>query len=160
MRICGLVVALVFGACTDDGSSAIENEASRYLTFHQVNARAFPTSQHQGNPNVNVWTNDLGTPAYRMLSSGAAADPEFPVGSMIVKEMLDPDGASPILTVLSKQPPGFDPAHRDWWYGRLQADGTPTNSQFVGKVGFCIGCHAGAGAGGYVFGIAADNLAP
>lgn len=154
------VLVLVCGACTDDGATALETEAGSYPTFHKVNARPFRTAQHQGNPDVNVWTNDLATDPYRMVSSGAASDPEFPVGSMIVKEMIDATGAPPILTVMAKQPPGFDPDHRDWWYGRLEVDGTPTSGRFVGKVSFCIACHAGAGSGRYLFGVAPDNLAP
>ena len=154
-----ILLALMAGGCGADENSAIEGEASTYRTFHEVNARPFQTAQHQGNPDVNVWTNELATSPYRMLSSGEAPDPEFPVGAMIVKEMLDPTGAPPILTVMAKQSQGFDPGNRDWWYGRLEVDGTATG-RFEGKVSFCIACHAGARSGGFVFGVASDNLAP
>ena len=155
-----ILLAVLAGGCAGDGATAIEDEASRYPTFEKINVRPFPTAQHQGNPDVNVWTNELATEPYRMLSSGTTTDPEVPIGSMIVKEMLDASGAPPILTVMAKQPAGFDPEHGDWWYGRLEVDGTATSSRFVGKVTFCIACHAGAGGGGYLFGVAADNLAP
>jgi hypothetical protein len=154
-----LFAALV-GGCTNDETTAIGDAARDYPTFQRANARPFATAQHQGNPNVNVWTNDLATDPYRSLSAGFATDPEFPVGSMIVKEMLDDDGAPSILTVMAKQSAGFDPDHRDWWYGRLAVDGSPTSGNFVGKVSFCIACHAGAGSGRYVFGVDAGNLTP
>ena len=154
------VLAVLAAGCAGDENAAIEDEASTYRTFHEVNAHSFQTAQHQGNPDVNVWTNELATSPYRMLSSGAAPDPEFSVGAMIVKEMLDEAGAPAILTVMAKQSPGFDPGNRDWWYGRLEVDGTATSGKFVGKVSFCIACHAGAGSGGFVFGVASDNLAP
>ena len=158
--IAGAIFALAIAACTGDDDVTLEARASGYLDFQRINARPFPTAQHQGNPLVNVWTEQLATTPYRVLSSGSAPVVEFPVGAMIVKEMMDASGEPPILTVMAKQPAGYDPAHGDWWYGRLEADGSATNANFVGRVNFCIGCHAGAPSARYVFGVAADNLGP
>lgn len=150
-----LIGFALIASCADDELGALEARASMYQRLHKLTAQPFATAQHQGNPLVDVWGDDRAAAPYRALSSGAI-DVEFPEGAMIVKEMLDPAGT--ILTVMIKQPPGFDTANQDWWYGRLDADGRATSASVTGKVGFCIACHRGAAAGGYVFGIAAENL--
>jgi len=149
-------------ACASEGPEPdpIGARASAYPSFELINARPFPTTQHQGNPLVKVWTDELATAPYRALSVGATGGRDVAVGAMIVKEMMGASGEPPVLTVMAKQPSGYDPQNGDWWYGRLNADGTATNSSFVGKVGFCISCHAGASGGDHLFGVAADNLTP
>lgn len=78
---------------------------------------------------------------------------------MLVKEMLDPNGGAPILTVMYKKSPGYDPARHDWWYGRLRTDGVPTNPAYVGQVDFCVGCHGGTEKWDYAWGLPAANKA-
>lgn len=153
------ILVFTIAGCASDDDALLEAQASGYLDFERINARPFPTAQHQGNPLVNVWTEQLAIAPYRNLSAGGAPV-EFPVGAMIVKEMMDASGGPPILTVMAKQPAGYDPTHGDWWYGRLEADGSATSASFVGRVGFCIACHTGAPSAGYVFGVASDNLTP
>jgi hypothetical protein len=150
----------VFAAVTCvDGGNAAQSEASMYASFKRVNAMPFRTAQHQGNPMVNVWAIEAATTPYRMLSIAPSQAIQFPVGALIVKEMIDPNGGELLLTVMSKQPVGYDAEHGDWWYGRLHADGSATRSDFVGKVSFCIACHDAA-PGDHLFGVQADNLAP
>ncbi|CAN5855644.1 hypothetical protein BH11MYX3_BH11MYX3_19840 [soil metagenome] len=150
------------GGCvaSDDESGGQGARATGYLSFEKINERSFPTAQHQGAPLVNVWTDELATAPYRALSGGSASAGEVPEGGMIVKEMFDANGGAPVLTVMVKQPTGYDPTQGDWWYGRLNVDGSATNAKFVGKVGFCIGCHRGAAGGDHLFGVASDNLTP
>lgn len=152
----------LLGACTDvdDTATQIGARARAYRGLDKVNAHDFPTAQHQGNPQVNVWTDELASSPYRALSVGSSTAGAVPEGGMIVKEMLDPEGGPPLLTVMVRQPVGYDPANGDWWYGRLNADGSATNAKFVGRVGFCIGCHSGAAGRDHLFGVAADNLTP
>jgi hypothetical protein len=146
--------------CMVDSNEQLQSEAGTYLSMTKVNARPFTTQQHQGNPQVNVWTNSLAASPYRALSTQPGSIIEFPVGAMIVKEMLDATGAPEFLTVMVKQAAGFDTANKDWWYGRLNPDGSTAPGNFIGKVGFCISCHAGAPNNEYLFGVAIDNLAP
>ncbi len=132
------------GTLTDD---QIESAASSYVAagFAKVNRATFPTQQHAGNPPVNVYVNQTADSTYRAIDPGAKPKDAFafPVGSMLVKEMLGASGAPEVLTVMYKKAPGYDPANGDWWYGRLTPGGTPTNAAFAGKVDFCIGCHTG-----------------
>ena len=72
-----------------------------------------------------------------------------------VEAMLDPAGGRPILTVMYKKAPGYDASNGDFWYGRLASDGTPARADFVGKVSFCVECHAGAKATDRAWGVPA-----
>jgi hypothetical protein len=72
--------------------------------------------------------------------------------------MYDDNGEVASLTVMYKKPPGYDPSHGDWWYGRLHPNGEPTDPAYVGKVDFCMGCHAAAAATDYAFGVDRANL--
>ena len=153
-----VALAIALGGCASHDRGPIEDEAGGWASFERINRQPFPTALHQGHPLVNVWTNPLATGPYRALSAGTPPVAGFPVGAMVVKEMMDAAGGPPILTVMAKQAAGYDPAHGDWWYGRLDAEGNPTDGAFVGRVGFCIACHDGASATDHLFGVAADNL--
>jgi hypothetical protein len=141
----------------DDG--AIEALAADYKGLTRVSTSAFPSRGHQGNPLVNVFVSSAVAPLYSTLDSTGTAPPgfAFPVGSLLVKEMLDPSGAPPILTAMYKKAPGYDPSHHDWWYGRLDASGAPTDPAYVGNVSFCIACHAGATGSDFAWGVPAAN---
>ena len=47
--------------------------------------------------------------------------------------------------------PRFAPDAADWWWGRTDASGALRES---GEIGYCVGCHAGANAEAFVFGVA------
>ena len=145
------------GSAGGSGASAlsdaeIEQLAATYPTFQKVNAKPFVTQQHQGNPMVNVYANAIAADTYKaVLPSSTSA--HFAQGSMLVKEMLDASGGPPILTVMYKLPAGYDSANGDWWRGRLNADGSATAPDLVGKVGFCLSCHSAAKATDAAFGL-------
>jgi len=129
----------------------IEQLAGTYPTFQKITAKPFRSDQHAGNPMVNVYANATAADTYRSLTP-AAASAHFAPGSMLVKEILDPAGGPPLLTAAYKMPPGYDAAAQDWWRGRLNADGSATAPNLVGKVDFCIACHAGAAGTDAAFG--------
>ena len=156
LRLLG--VSAVASGCMIDSDVQLQAEASTYQSMTKVNAQTFTTQQHQGNPQVNVWTNTLATSPFRTLSAQPGTIVELPVGAMIVKEMLDAAGQPEFLTVMVKQAPGFDSVNQDWWYGRLNVDGSAASGNFIGKVGFCIACHAGAPNNNYLFGVAPTQL--
>ena len=144
------------GTLDDKGITAA---AAAYSAFSKINRDAFRTAQHAENPMVDVFANDLAASTYRSIdpSGKAPANFAFAPGSMVIKEMKDAAGGRPILTVMYKKAAGYDPANGDWWYGRLNADGTPTNAAFVGKVDFCVGCHAGTAQWDHAWGVPASN---
>lgn len=163
-------IVLAFGGCAEpEGAPAsapsnvppgsasdaeIEAEAARFLAFAKVNNVAFPTRQHLGGAMVDVYVNPTAEESYRAVTSGSFPKGRaFPPGSMLVKAMAEPDGT--ILTVMYKKAEGYDSANRDWWFGRLFERGRPTDAAFVGKVDFCISCHAGAAETDRAWGIPA-----
>jgi hypothetical protein len=145
--------ASVPGSLDDMG---IENAASELRDLTRISTAPFPTKQHAGNALVNVYANALAEDRYRAIVPGGAAPAgfTFPAGSLLVKEMLDPSGGPSVLTAMYKRQAGYDPAHGDWWYGRLNSDGTPTNPAYAGRIEFCVACHSGTARWDYAWGIA------
>ena len=79
------------------------------------------------------------------------SNPNFPEGSVIVKEKL-PGKASQepeLLTVMIKRAKGFNPTSGDWEY--MVVDGTGTTVQARGKLENCQSCHTGNSRTDYVF---------
>jgi hypothetical protein len=136
----------------------IEALAATYAAFERINAQSFATKSHQGMAQVFVYANTAAAEQYKSIDPAAPVSPAFPVGAMLVKEMLDASGGPPILTVMYKMAAGYDPPNNDWWWGRLNADGSPTALEYVGKVSFCPACHQAAPKADLVFGSA--NMPP
>jgi hypothetical protein len=133
----------------------IEAAASTYARLAKVTRAPYPTRQHLGNALVDVYASPDAEAAYRAIDFGAAPTgaPPLPVGALVVKAMYDDRGAPSVLTVMYKKAKGYDPKGGDWWYGRLGLDGSPTAPAYVGKVDFCVACHAGARATDFVWGV-------
>jgi Cytochrome P460 len=106
---------------------------------------ADPKNPHT-NKYITVYVNDLGRKA--MLEQKS---PDFPEGSVIVKEKLS-ERSSPapeLLTVMIKRGQGFNPASGDWEYMAL--DGTGTRVLAEGKLENCQSCHSAKPETDYVF---------
>lgn len=84
-----------------------------------------------------------------LLLAGEGITPDYGPGALLVNEHLDAAGAHAGLTVMWKGPQGYAPDAADWWWGRIAADGALAEG---GQVGYCVSCHAGASATGFVFG--------
>jgi hypothetical protein len=154
-----------------DGSGGVEDDSgggepvdadavvARALRFgeelEQITAASQP-SQHGLADTVHVWIDPAATATYRALdpATDEASEVEFAPGTLFVKQHLDAEGADVGLTIMFRGPAGYAPDSADWWWGRTNAAGAV---QDEGQVGFCIGCHAGANAEAYVFGVAATN---
>lgn len=85
---------------------------------------------------ISVYVNEIGKRA--MMTQ---LHPEFPKGSMIVKEKLgSKDSQSPeLLTAMIKREKGYNPESGDWEY--LVLDGTASNLTKRGRLINCSGCH-------------------
>lgn len=87
--------------------------------------------------NIRVLASPEAAAAYR------ANAPALPVGTVIVKEEYDDPGCAAsslrAWTVMRKEMAGYDPAHNDWRWQRVQA----SNGAVLvdGRVESCIGCH-------------------
>jgi len=106
---------------------------------------AAPKNPHN-NKYVTIYVNDIGRKA--MLEQ---LNPNFPEGSVIVKEKL-PDKSSQVpelLTVMIKRGKGFNPTSGDWEY--MVVDGTGTKLLSQGKLENCQSFHTAKPNTDYVF---------
>jgi hypothetical protein len=140
--------------------ATITSMAAGYASLNRVNQVPFRSmagqQPHAEDPMVDVYVNATALGVYESIDP-ALANPAgpFPEGTLVVKRN---EAKPPFLTAMYKAKAGYDPAHADWWYGRLNEDGTSTG--YTGKVDFCIACHSGRAAEDYVFGVATTNRRP
>ncbi|HEX7996854.1 MAG TPA: cytochrome P460 family protein [Pyrinomonadaceae bacterium] len=85
---------------------------------------------------ITVYVNELGRQA--MMTE---LRPQFPVGSVIVKEKLSADkmDAPELLTVMVKRERGFNPAVGDWEFMAVNGAGTKIDAR--GRLESCQSCH-------------------
>jgi hypothetical protein len=95
---------------------------------------------------ITVYVNELGRQA--MMTE---RNPQFAVGSVIVKEKLLPDkkDAPELLTVMLKRERGYNPASGDWEYMVINGAGTKIEAR--GKLENCQGCHVSMKESGFVY---------
>jgi len=98
-------------------------------------AAVMPENPHR-DKFISVYVNEIGKQAMLMQ-----AYPNFPQGSMIVKEKLgSADSQSPeLLTAMIKREKGYNPESGDWEY--LVLDGTASHLTKRGRLVNCSGCH-------------------
>ena len=133
---------------------AVMAQAEDYQSLTLISAEAV-ASQHALGDTVNVWVSGDQADAYKMIDPEAGgSDVTFPEGTYLIKEHFVGEGDFNGLTLMYKAAEGYDAETGDWWWARLNADFSFAET---GKVGFCIDCHAGASASGYVFGVPVDN---
>ena len=148
-------------ACADEPSDEFvfdEEEtiaqALDYESMVRINDVALP-SQHALGDTVNMWVPEEHAELYRAIDPELTeSDVEFEPGAVIVKEHLDAGGEPNSVTIMAKAEPGYDAEHADWWWARVDIDGTVRET---GQVGFCIGCHDPRAETEYLFGVPSDN---
>jgi hypothetical protein len=145
---------------TEDGALARARNF-RGCGYVKINATEI-TTQHRGRK-ANIWVSPGAVDAYRALvPSDSTMSAHMPPGTQIVKEHTGA-GEEGVLLVLTKGPAGIDPERSDWYWMRVEQDGTASFRGFrsqTDSIDFCIGCHTPAQQKDWVFGVALDNRAP
>jgi hypothetical protein len=115
-----------------------------------VEVRDCRRSVEHGLVNILIRTDSVMAPIYE---SGPYP---FPVGTLVVKE--EYAGANQGCTqrvgttLMRKEAPGYDPAHNDWHWQRLDAAGTVVlDGRGSGGLAACASCHAGKACRGRDF---------
>ena len=71
------------------------------------------------------------------------------------KVINDPTRNLKIVAVMFKRVKGYDPSNKDWFYGKLNPDGTAQKNKkgklMIGRAGKCISCHKSAPGDDYVY---------
>lgn len=117
--------------------------------------RAFPGST----TDIYEGTSPHGAYLRLFANHKARTNPEeLPHGSIIVKENYAKDQRTLKAVTVMYRSPGYDPAHKDWYWIKYNPDGsvakTPPDKgskPIAGRFQSCIQCHADAGGGDFAF---------
>lgn len=115
------------------GSPQVSILCGRPITFDRKRELISPHEDKL----ITVYVNEIGRQA--MMTE---LKPQFPVGSVIVKEKLSPEkrsGEPELLTVMIKREHGFNPGVGDWEF--MAANGAGTTVDARGKLESCQACH-------------------
>jgi hypothetical protein len=128
-----------------------QQDVTAWRGWKKVNAAPFESRGH-GYLWVDVYADPELAAAYEAHTAPA------PVGLRVVVAGRDKkDGDAVGLTAMVKMPPGYDPAHGDWWYAALSPDGRFAAAQ--GRLRLCIDCHRQAPSD-HLFGVVNGPAAP
>lgn len=117
--------------------------------FQQVNRISYASTL--GAFEINVYVAGDAATYWRIHPETDASTPlTLNVGTVIVREVLDAQGAVSSITAIAKGPPGFDPTLGDWWFAKADPSGTPSQ---IGAVTACHSCHVPRAADDYLFGV-------
>jgi Cytochrome P460 len=129
-------------------------EAERLAAFSRVN-RA-PYSSTIGAFSIDVFVNQDLRDYRRIHPETTGSGVVVPVGTMIVREVLDAQNQVTKVTLMAKQAAGYDPTLGDWWFGVTDPSGTPLDDGAgpqVGRLTECHGCHLPRAQDDFLFGV-------
>jgi hypothetical protein len=160
----GCASALALSAC-DSGETWDQSNLDVMTTHHgfvRIDSRAFVSAITPPTVDVDVFVDPVGATAYRRIDPGrTGSGATVPVGTQIVRAVLDDHGAVAKLTMMAKGPTGTDPALGDWWFAETDPGGMPLTGDdgtpIMGAVAACQTCHADRAADDYLFGVAATD---
>lgn len=129
-------------------------DARRVGAFARVNRTPYVSSL--GAFDINVYISQ-GVRDYRKIhpeTTGSGV--VMASGTLIVRDVLDAQGAVTKVTLMAKQAAGYDPTLGDWWFGVTDPAGTPLDDASgpeVGRLTACHGCHLPRAGDDYLFGV-------
>ncbi len=136
------------GSATEtDFDRAMMQTASSYKTFTKINVGPYVSTLGAFDINVYVHGDNR---QYRTIHPETTSTETMPIGTLIVREVLDADGKVAKLTMMAKGPAGYDPTLGDWWFGEATPDGVPMQ---VGRLTACHSCHIPRATEDYLFGV-------
>jgi hypothetical protein len=129
-------------------------------SFVHVTSTAYPSAVATGST-IDEWVSAIGADDYLAISpDGGAASADLPVGTTIVREVIDSTGAVTELTLLVKGPPGYNPTIGDWWWGVTDPNGVPEivdGGDSLGRLTQCYSCHVPRQPEDFLFGAPLDD---
>jgi len=130
------------------------SEATQLNTFTKIN-RA-PYASTLGPFNINVYVNQDVVAFRKLHPESSGSHVTLPVGTLIVRQVLDASGKVTKVTLMGKGPAGYDPTLGDWWFGVTDASGAPlsdSSGEEVGRLTDCHSCHIPRATDDYLFGV-------
>jgi hypothetical protein len=128
--------------------------AARFRTFTQVNAN--PYASTLGAFNIDIYTSQAARDYRRIHPETTGTGVTMPVGTVIVRNVLDAAGKVTKVTLMGKGPKGYDPSLGDWWFGVTDPAGVPLDDGAGPQVGAmveCHSCHLPRAADDFLFGV-------
>jgi len=144
--------------------AAVHGDAFRQSGFAQINRAAYQTSLDTGE-NINLYVSASAADLYRQIHPEATGTGvTLPVGTIIVREVLDGSARSK-LTVMARGEPGYFPGGGDWYYAAVAPDGSDflpgdDGAAIHGASAACNTCHTDRSGDGFLFGVPADMETP
>jgi hypothetical protein len=117
---------------------------------------------------IHIYASSDAAALYQQIApeTPPTASMSFPVGGIIVREVIDGRGQVTQLTLAARLGAGFFPEGGDLFYAVTDAGGAAVPSSdgshlLWGRLGECAGCHAERAQQSYLFGVdAAQHAAP
>lgn len=112
---------------------------------------------------IDVWVSNNAVSQFLLVDPETdGSDAYLPVGSVIVREVLTPEGELAKITMMAKGPEGYYPRSGDYWYGVTDPNGEVLydgDERMAGALDQCGGCHAARRGlnDDYLFGIPLDH---
>jgi hypothetical protein len=130
-------------------------------SFVHATGAPYPSAVAVGSM-IDEWVSSVAAADYVAISlDGGASIPVLPVGSMIVREVMNDAGVVSEVTVLVKGPAGYNPAIGDWWWGVTDSEGSPLAADggvLLGRLTQCYSCHLPRSGEDFLFGVPAADL--
>ena len=129
-----------------------------YRHFSKVNAKAYVSAI--GAFDINVFAH--GSNLYGKIHPEVTdTHIVMPVGTTIVREVLDANQQVAKLTMMIKGPAGYDPTLGDWWFAVADPEGNvlpdASGEPQIGRLTACHGCHLPRAGDDFLFGVPAAD---
>lgn len=128
--------------------------SSEYTRYTKVTAQPFGSAL--GDFKVVEYISSNAAEFRKIKPSVTGSGAKMPVGTLIVREVLDATGAPSKLTLMGKGPAGYDARLGDWWFGVTDLNGEPiadaAGNPQIGKMVACHACHNERGSDDFLFG--------
>lgn len=149
----------VVGSGEDPEDNTMLDSAMTYRTAYTRLDRVGYTSD-LGAFDIHVYaTGDVAD--YRQIHPEVSGTNAVAVGTVIVREVLDANGATSALTMMAKREAGYDPTLGDWWFAKTDPAGvvlTENGAALVGRVASCHSCHIPRASDDFLFGVPASAM--
>lgn len=133
-------------------------KASHVSEFTKINAMSYGSTI--GAFNIDLYINQDAPEFKQIHPETAGSKVVLPVGTLIVRNVLDATGKVAKVTLMGKGPAGYDPTLGDWWFGVTDPTGSPlsdTTGLQVGRLSGCHGCHIPRASDDFLFGVPAAD---
>jgi hypothetical protein len=143
----------------DSVDMSMLREAGLVRRFTKLDLAAYASSLGTGD--IDVYISQDARDYRRVHPETSGSGVTLPVGTVIVRNVLDASGNITKVTLMGKGPAGYDPTIGDWWFGVTDPAGNPlpeaSGGPQVGRLTECHGCHIPRATDDYLFGVPAAD---